>query len=158
MNHSNRWPRDILLSALLLFFAQAALASPPWVPEPNGKTYFAVIVENVDESVAWYQKAFGLEEVDRAEAEDKRWQIVNLKNGGLLVEIIRDNRATEVEKARGLFKVGFEVADVAAVADRVKEATGEELRVIPFPAHGVRLLQLKDPEGNVIQLFSALEP
>ena len=49
----------------------------------------------------------------------------NLRNNKLFVEIIRDDRAQKVERARGFRKVGFFVPDVEMVADRVAQATGE---------------------------------
>ena len=73
------------------------------------------------------------------------------------VEIIRDDRAQEVDRARGFRKVGFQVPDVEAVADRVERATGDRPRVIDFARFGVRIVQLRDPDGSIIQLSSPLE-
>ena len=70
--------------------------------------------------------------------------------------MIRDNRAGAANRPRGFVKVGFRVPDVGAVADRVEAALGERPRVVEFEAHGVRILQLSDPEGNKIQLTSPM--
>jgi hypothetical protein len=72
-----------------------------------GPQYFAVLVADADSSAAWYRAAFGLRELDRSKAQDGSWQIVNLRNDRLFVEIIRDDRVPRVESARGFAKVGF---------------------------------------------------
>ena len=149
-------------SALVVLFALGSWAhaqTPPaetWVNKIQSPQYFAVSVEDVDRSVDWYCKTFGLRKLDGSRADDDRWRIANLANDELFVEIIRDNRDAVVERARGFAKVGFRVADVEDVADRVEAALGERPRVLDFREHGVRIIQLRDPDGNVIQLSSAL--
>ncbi len=131
--------------------------APPWVPTIGSQQYFAVSVEDVDAAAVWYETALGLSRKDDTTAENGAWRILNLVNERLHVEIIRDDRDAAVERARGIAKVGFAVPDVRVVAERVGEATGEKPRVLPFPAHGIRLVQLRDPDGNIVQLFSPLE-
>jgi predicted enzyme related to lactoylglutathione lyase len=46
------------------------------------------------------------------------------------------------------------VDDVEAVVQRIAKDTGEQLRIIDFEELGQRIIQLRDPDGNVIQLFS----
>ena len=79
-----------------------------------------------------------------------------MKNDFLFVELIRDDRAQVVDRAQGFFKVGFQVADVAEVADRIASATGERPRVLDFEQYSVRIIQFRDPDGNRIQLSSPL--
>lgn len=143
----------------IILSSQAVLAqdsSHVWVENLGSPQYFAVLVQDVNESAQWYSSVFGLVELDRSKADDDAWQIVNLKNDHLSVEIIRDNRAQKVERAQGFFKVGFQVPDVVLVADRVEEATGERPRIVEYAPHQIRILQLKDPDGNTIQLHSPL--
>lgn len=132
-------------------------APSAWAPTIGAPQYFAVLVADVDRSAQWYRTAFGLRELDRATADDGSWQIVNLTNDHLFVEIIRDDRTTHVANARGIAKVGFHVPDVDVVADAVGQATGERPRVLEFERHGVRIMQIRDPDGNTIQLFSRLK-
>jgi len=119
--------------------------------------YFGVWVEDVDRAVEWYRMVFGLREIGGSEAENGAWRIENLKNDRLFVEIVRDDRAQAVERARGFGKVGFYVPDIEAVADRVAAATGERPRIIDFERFRLRLLQLHDPDGNILQLHEAME-
>lgn len=62
----------------------------PWVTEIGAPQYFAVFVEDVDRSVAWYRTVFGLDELGGSAAEDGSWRIENLGSEQLLVELIRD--------------------------------------------------------------------
>lgn len=149
----------LLAIATLSGINGANAQEPPraWVDKIGTPQYFAVLVEDVDRSAKWYRDTLGMQDVDGSHADDGSWRILNLRNEQLLVEIIRDNRATKVDRARGFFKVGFRVADVEVVADRAAQATGERPRVVDFEEHGMRLLQLRDPDGNRIQLFSPME-
>jgi len=142
---------------LAIASCSTAIASDAWVADVRGPQYFAVLVEDVDESVEWYRTVFGLHELDGSQADDGSWRIVNLSNKKLFIEVIRDDRAQGVDRARGFFKVGFRVRDVELVADRVEQATHERPRVVDDPDHGMRIVQLRDPDGNIIQLTSRLK-
>lgn len=128
----------------------------PWVPAVGAPQYFAISVEDVDRSVAWYRSAFALDQLDDQKAPDGKWRIVNLASDRLFVEVIWDSRDSTVRGARGFAKVGFGVEDVDAIADRIEKATGTRPRVIEAAAQGVRILQLNDPDGNIIQISSPL--
>ncbi len=128
-----------------------------WVSTIGAPQYVAILVADADKSAEWYRTAFGLTELDRSAAEDGAWQIINLRNDHLFVEIIRDHRARAVDDARGFTKVGFHVPDVAVVADSIGRATGDRPRVIDSQRHGIRIVQIRDPDGNIIQLHSSLK-
>ncbi len=143
--------------AVLLAGRHEALAQASeqgWVGAGAAPQYFAVLVADVDRAVKWYRMAFGLRVLDDSEAEDGAWRIVNLVSEQLLVEIIRDRRARDVDRPLGFFKVGFQVPDVEVVAALVERDTGERPRIINDTRHKLRILQLRDPEGNLIQLSS----
>lgn len=148
----------VLVAALLVATSSVTPESPPetWVDQIGGPQYFAVLVKDVDASVAWYEQALGLKKLSDQKAENGVWRIVNLSNERLFVEIIRDNRAEQTAGPLGICKVGFGVPDVERVADRVERATGERPRIVDFQRFKLRILQLKDPEGNTIQLTSKL--
>ena len=88
--------------------------SEPWVSSIRGPQYFALYVEDVDRSIAWYRTVFGLRELGGSKADDGSWRIENLGNDHLLVEVIRDNRAQKIDRALGFRKVGFHVPDVGS--------------------------------------------
>lgn len=148
------------LLAILLASGQQGLAqeaSEGRVGAIEAPQYFAVLVSDVEASALWYKATFGLEELDDTEAEDGAWRIVNLRNERLLVEIIHDKRARDCGRSLGFFKVGFGVPDVDVVAERAERHGGERPRVLEFARYGIRLLQLRDPDGNIIQLTSKLK-
>ena len=145
--------------ALLILAGGAGVAEGPaeaWVEAIGSPQYFALYVEDVDRSVSWYRTVFGLSELGGSRADDGSWRIENLGNDRLRVEIIRDARAQAIDRALGFRKVGFYVPDVEAVADRAERATGERPRIVDFEPLGQRILQLRDPDGNVVQLMSGL--
>jgi predicted enzyme related to lactoylglutathione lyase len=152
--------RATLIAVVLAFSGGRTVAqeSPEvWVDAIGVPQYFAIYVKDVDKSVAWYCTVFGLAKMGGSVAEDGSWRIENLGNEQLSVEIIYDSRAQEVERALGFRKVGFHVRDVEEVAEKVERATGERPRVVDFEQLGQRILQIRDPDGNTIQLFSVLE-
>lgn len=126
----------------------------PWVESIGAPQYFALNVSNVDRSVEWYCTVFGLKSLGGSAAKDSSWRIENVGSNHLLVEIIRDNRAQRVDRALGYRKVGFFVPDVEKVAERIAKFSGEKPRVVDFEQVGQRILQIRDPDGNAIQLFS----
>jgi len=152
------WSTLPLILSVSLFASTDLKAqdSTAWVESIRHPQYFAVLVSDVDESVNWYQTVFGLRGVGGSRADDGSWRIENLNNEFLFVEIIRDDRVTETGDALGFAKVGFSVPDVQAVADRVARTTGEAPRVLDFEEFNQRLIQIRDPDGNIIQLTSVL--
>lgn len=151
-----------MTSLCLLLLSQAPGGA--WVDEIRAPQFVAVAVEDVDQAVSWYTAALGLEQIDDTTAEDDAWRIVNLANEHFFVEIIRDDREARETPGKpqkpwlGFAKVGFRVPDLEVVADRVERATGARPRIVDFVRHGVRIMQLKDPEGNTLQLTSPLDP
>lgn len=146
---------------LVLAPSQHIVAQEPsqrWVSESEieAAQFFAVRVEDARQSAQWYITVFGLEELGGSNAEDGAWEIINLSNERLFVEVVRDDRAQHVNRSRGFYKVGFHVPDVRVIADRVGSTTGERPRVLEFEEFGVRIIQIRDPDGNIIQLFSPL--
>lgn len=149
-----------LLIALLLGAVASANGeerTPSWVEAIENPQYFAVYVADIDRSTDWYRTVFGLQSLGGSTADDDAWQIENLGNKQLLVEIIRDNRTEKIPRAIGFRKVGFYVPDVEKVADRIERATGERPRIVSFEEMNQRILQMRDPDGNTIQLFSPLK-
>jgi predicted enzyme related to lactoylglutathione lyase len=145
----------VIALALCCAFAACTNVPTPWVNGIRSPQYFALYVEDVDRVAEWYCVVFGLEKLGGSEAEDGAWRIENLGSRRILVEIIRDSRAQSVERAHGFRKVGFYVTDLDAVAQRIEEAIGKEIQIFDFEELNQRFLQIHDPEGNTVQLFSS---
>ena len=145
---------------LLMLSLTEASADEPWVQNAEGPVYFAVDVSDIDAAAAWYWTLFGVDVIDDTTADDGRWRIANLGNDTFAIELIWDRRSSAADdgaRHHGFRKLGIGVSDVRAVADRVEATTGERPRIVEFERHGLRLLQLHDPDGNTIQLQSPLE-
>lgn len=153
--------RNTILTLIILIFSMAGSAQKApetsWVSSPMAPQYFAVAVGDMDRSVSWYRTVFGLKQLDDQKDPKGVWRIVNLTSDALFIELIWDSRCSKQENARGFAKVGFSVTDVREIAKRAESATGEKPRVIEFEKHKLRILQLRDPDGNVLQFASPLD-
>ncbi|NNF04961.1 MAG: VOC family protein [Rhodothermales bacterium] len=145
-----------LLFLTVLLSCEVRAQVEPWVPHIEGRQFVAVITADIDTSAAWYSVVLGLGELDRWTSDDKRIRIINLRNDALFVELIELPDASVADRARGYFKVGFEVPDIDLVADRAGAATGERPRVIESPQHEIRFIQIRDPDDNVLQIFESM--
>lgn len=133
-------------------------APSPWIEKVGSGQYFAVIVSDLEHSEEWYSSVLGLSTIDRLQAEDDSYRIVVLQNDRFIVELLQLADAVDVERAMTFFKVGFDVPDAEELADRVEERTGVRPRVLTFERQGVRLIQIRDPDGNIIQPMERLRP
>ena len=150
----------LLLMAVLLGAVPPGVAAQdapaPWVTETGAGQFFAVIVSDVDRSTDWYQRVLGLGDIDRLEADDGSYVITIVGNDRFYVELLQLSDAVDVERAMTFFKIGFEVPDLESLADRVESETGERPRVLTFETQGMRIIQIRDPDGNILQPFEKL--
>lgn len=116
-------------------------------------SYFAVIVSDIEASQQWYESTLGLKPTSTL-SEDGRYIIVNLQKPGLFVELLELQSAHERPEHRfeGAFKVGILVSDlekfVASLPDSVTKP-----EVINDQTNKLRLVQLRDPDGNIVQVM-----
>jgi predicted enzyme related to lactoylglutathione lyase len=93
---------------------------------------------------AFYESALGLQQKFR---DGERW--IQYAAGGSNVALASLEEAAPVTS--GLVLV-FEVDDFDGLQERIKASGGEVVGVRDMGSHG-RVLSLRDPEGNVVQLF-----
>ena len=103
-------------------------------------------VRNLDSTAAFYEEAFGFEEVYRD--QEGRW--VRLVRDGVEVELAEEEEGGETDLVLML-----EVDDVKAEAERLRAAGVQVGTVVEIPST-IRLLDVFDPEGNRIQLTQDL--
>ncbi|WP_424960940.1 VOC family protein [Ekhidna sp.] len=132
----------------------------------NVKPYFtAIIVEDIELSKTWYAENFGFSVLNEMANEENGFKQANLQLGdGILLELLEikgvSNKNAEGELKElprfspGLFKIGFLVKDF--------DQKVNDLRVADVEFHGdivrdqklnKRMVIIKDPDGNFIQLF-----
>ena len=129
------------------------------------KPYFsAVIVSNIDSSVAWYSKVLGLQLRNRTDAPERGFRQANLYKDDLLIELIQvdsslpGNKILETHppktRIRGFAKFGLSVKNIDALFSKLKaqniKFTG---RMVTDPINNKKTFLINDPDDNLIQLF-----
>ena len=121
-------------------------------------SYFAVVVRDIEISSDWYEQVLGLVEQSRL-TEENRYDIVNLAGRGLAVELLALADAVDRPPGRleGPFKLGFLVDNIRLfVADLPDSISAPE--IIFDETNGLLLIQLRDPDENIIQVMQLLNP
>jgi len=108
-----------------------------------------VVARRPGELHAFYESALGLQLKFR---DQDRW--IQYGVGNTNVALACPEEAAPASS--GLVMV-FEVDDFAPAQERVVAAGGEVLGIRDMGAHGA-VLSLRDPEGNVVQLFKRAAP
>ena len=103
-----------------------------------------VVAERPAELHTFYESALGLQLKFR---DKDRWIQYGVGNTSVALAC----REEAVPATSGVVMV-FEVEDFTAVAERVAASGGELLGVRDMGSHGA-VLSLRDPEGNIVQLF-----
>ena len=144
-------PRTFAILALLLLLASTAVSA-----EAEG-TFIAVIVNDIDESAEWYESTFDLLPGERL-SESGRYEMVNLRKPGLFVELLQLTAADERpgRYVKGLFKAGILTSDLEEFAALLPESVPKP-QIISDTTNGLLLMQLRDPDGNIIQIMEFLE-
>ena len=103
-----------------------------------------VVAERPAELHAFYESALGLQLKFR---DKDRW----IQYGVGSASVALACREEAMPATSGVVMV-FEVEDFAASAERIAASGGEVLCTRDMGAHGA-VLSLRDPEGNIVQLF-----
>jgi predicted enzyme related to lactoylglutathione lyase len=103
-----------------------------------------VVAERPAELHEFYESALGLQLKFR---DKDRWIQYGVGNTSVALAC----REEAVPATAGVVMV-FEVDDFAAAAERVPASGGEVLGTRDMGSHGA-VLSLRDPEGNIVQLF-----
>lgn len=132
---------------------------------PTIEAYFsAIIVNDIDSSINWYSNNFGFKLLNKTESEERGFKQANLICGNILIELLElksslssksilENHPKKT-KIEGFFKFGFLVSEFDDWVDTLKHAKVEFYGdVVTDELSGKRMLLIKDPDGNRIQLF-----
>lgn len=126
--------------------------------------FSAIIVSDIDTTIEWYGEKLGFQVVDRIDLPERGLKQANLQRGSLRLELIElaqtlaiDNvladepRGTKVE---GFFKIGFSVTDFDKWVEDLESKNAEfHGSVVNDKISGKRMVIIRDPSGNRIQLF-----
>jgi len=121
-----------------------------------GESFVAIQVQDDSASADWYQTVFGLNLVNRLQADDGRYSIRILTRRGLTIELIRmrDVTASNGDAHLGLFKAGFYVNDIDRVFQWLQHYNVNiDGTIVTDSALEVRTFVFRDPDGNRWQVF-----
>lgn len=157
--------------AWLLFLAALFLnASVPLAPAQENSVGFeisfhhvGISVANVDESVAWYKKMLGFEEVTRMTQEGaNKMLIAHIKRGNCYIELFQVANSKPLPEYRrdptadlgvqGFKHMGLLVPDALAAVKELK-AKGAEIAMGPVITPGVIFVFIRDNSGNAFELI-----
>ncbi len=114
----------------------------------------AIAVEDLDEAIAFYQRAFGLEVASRERIESDGVEEAMLDVGGVWIQLLaptRDDSPVGRFLARsgpGLHHLGFGVADVADALDHLREEEVALIDTEPRPGGGGHTIAFVHPKGT----------
>ena len=108
-----------------------------------------LVAEHPAELHAFYTSALGLQLKFQ---DQERWFQYSVGNGNVSIAC----KEEAVPATSGVVLV-FEVEDFAAAQEGIAAAGGSVLGIRDMGSHGA-VLSLRDPEGNVVQLFKRAAP
>ncbi len=132
---------------------------------PKLEAHFsAFIVKDMDTSISWYSEMFGFNIIDKREFPESGFKQANLSRGTVIIELIELNSALSPKdvipnynsKTRliGFFKIGFLISDFDEFIDHLTKNNAEfHGKVVVDKESGKRMVIVKDPDENRIQLF-----
>ena len=142
---------------LVFIISLQCLVAPMSSTADTNGSYFAIIVTDVQTSLAWYESVLGLEISSRV-SETGRYEIVNLRGAGLFVELIQLEAGIDRPERfiTGPFKVGMLVNDLSEFKAQLPDSIPEP-EVVSDTRNQLLLIQLRDPDNNTIQVMQLLE-
>lgn len=153
----------LLVLSLLIVLPVTSCAQVNTLPDPK-PSFAAIIVSNMKNSIEWYSEKLGFKVLNQMESEERGFKQANLKRGSAHIELIalrnsiapKDILAEKPKGTRisGYFKFGFLVQAFDDWVDALTRSNVEfHGRVVKDDISGKRMLIIKDPDGNRIQLF-----
>lgn len=148
----------VLIASSVHCFSQADSLPDPEV------YFFAVLVKDIDRSISWYSKMLGFQVVDQLASEERGFKQANLKRAGVALELIESKSLIFPEdilgsysretRIAGFFKFGLKISDfdnwIIFLTQSHVEFSGN---VVTDRLSGKKMVIIKDPDGNRIQLF-----
>ena len=155
--------KKLLIILILTYLPFIGHAQSDILPDPEA--YFsALIVNDIDNSISWYSSNLGFKVLNKNEFKEMGFKQANLKRGNILIELIelksaispRDVVPNYNNKTRivGFFKIGFLVADFEKWINHLTQLKVDfHGKVVTDNISGKKMVIIKDPDGNRIQIF-----
>jgi len=132
---------------------------------PDPEAYFsALIISDIEKSIDWYSNNLGFVLIHKNESKKMGYSQANLKRGSVLLELIELNSSVSPKKVipnynsktrvKGIFKIGFLIANFDQwILELTKLKVEFHGSVVTIDETGKKMVIVKDPDGNRIQLF-----
>ncbi len=156
--------RCLIFILLYVSSLQSAKSQEGSHPNEKSKYFFAIVVSDIDKSINWYNNILEFSLLNKREVESIGLKQANLNRGNVHLEIIQLESAIEPKevisefgqksKLIGLFKVGFSIPDFNLFISRLSKIdTNASGNVVNDPNSNERMIIIRDPDGNRIQIF-----
>lgn len=161
MNKSQMLSLSIgLLVMSLAGSIQAGIAQEKKLP-PLQACCSAIIVNDLETSREWYSSILGFELTNDFKSEERGISIANLSQGSTRLELIEivgsvppDSLSKGTSRLQGIFKFGMRTGDFDVWAAHLIESDPSlQDQIVTDPVTRKRMLVIRDPDGNRIQLF-----
>ena len=121
----------------------------------------SIIVSDLERSLMWYRDALGFDIGLEFKNEDRGITIANMQQGRTRLELIQisnsvypDSLSKGSKVLQGHFKFGLRLRNFDAWMEHLKEFDpGIPSRLVEDPISLKRMVVIRDPDGNRIQLF-----
>ena len=123
----------------------------------------AIAVEDLDEALAFYRRAFGLEVTSRERIDSDGVEEAMLDVGGVWIQLLAPTREDSpvgrflARSGPGLHHLGFGVSDVAAALDHLREEDVALIDQQPRPGGGGHTIAFVHPKGTGGVLVELIE-
>lgn len=149
-----------VISLLLIISSQFVLSQGVELSTPEA-CCSAIIVEDLEKATNWYAKALRFESVSQFNNAERGIAITNMKSGGIRLELIQIGTSMDPDslnlgsaRLQGFFKFGIRVTDFDSWMSHLSPIIpGIENQVVSDPVSKKRMVVIRDPEGNRIQIF-----
>ncbi|NNL79132.1 MAG: VOC family protein [Flavobacteriaceae bacterium] len=126
--------------------------------------FISVVVVDFDRSIQWYTNNLDFEVIDKTENPERRLKQANLKYHHINLELIELGSAIKPSSLlddtqnrvifQGLFKAGFTIdAFEEKISIWQENGVTSKDQVVKDPVTNKRMVVLRDPDGNRIQIF-----
>jgi len=152
-----------MYKTLLVFLISSFLLGCKSEPEKMifNEGFAAFIVKDISTSIDWYTNKLGFEIINETNLEERGIKQANLKLGNTNIELIESTKSidpfennTKKGLVQGIFKIGFVVSDFDKWKNHlIEQQLITEKDIVTNPIDNKKMLIIKDPDGNRIQLF-----
>ena len=127
-------------------------------------SFHAIIVKDIDLSIDWYSKALSYSLVDSTHTRSRGLKQANLANQTGRLELIEmesinnsiDSCESNLNLEPGFFKIGYTTKNLDSLLQRLdRSGVAVKGNIVTDPISLERMIVIKDPDGNRIQIFES---